>query len=157
MMRFYLYSARGDVNKADFYLNKTISSGYKLGEDDYLYTSCLCRGAGRRFEDEAKLRNIVVIGDSMIKAGKAFWVSGRALRVAAGYALIGDDNKALYFLKMLEKYGYVEDPVSLRTFPGFKDLDKEPEFKAIVRRIEDKRSSIRAHIKVMEMRGDINL
>ncbi len=55
--------------------------------------------------------------------------------------------------KICEKIGYRKYPCSLRTFPGFDNLRNDPEFKAIVKHLEDKRTADREKTKEMELRG----
>jgi hypothetical protein len=43
------------------------------------------------------------------------------------------------------------------TFPGFNNLRSDPEFKAIVKRIEEKRASLREKVWEMEQRLEIYL
>lgn len=157
IMRCYLFTNQKKFDKADIYLRKAISSGYKLVEDDYLYTSCLYKGTGMEYENLSNLKSIAERGESLIQAGKSFWLSETALRVAACYAILGDNEKALVYLKILEKMGCNDNPFPLRTFPGFDNLRNNPEFKAIVKRIEDERASIRAQVKGMELREEIKL
>ena len=71
--------------------------------------------------------------------------------------MIGDYKKAVGYLSELEKLGFFEYPVVLNTFPGFDNLRSDPEFKAILNRIEDKKASLRAQVKEMELRGEIDL
>ncbi len=71
--------------------------------------------------------------------------------------VLGDNNKAIGFIKLLEKYGCNDNPFPLMTFPGFNNLRSDPEFKAIVKRIEEKRASLREKVWEMEQRLEISL
>jgi TolB-like protein/AraC-like DNA-binding protein/Tfp pilus assembly protein PilF len=157
IMRFYLFTMQKKYDKADIYLNKAINSGYKLSRDDYFYKYCLDKGAGRKSEDLPILSSIVASEENLIKNGKSYWVSETALRVAAGYSILGDKKKAMFYMKMLNDVGFVDNYFPLRTFPGFDNLRNDPEFKAIIKRIEDNRISLRAQVKEMELREEINL
>ena len=157
MMKFYLYSTQRKFDKAEMFLNKAIKAGYKLEWDDYLYKSCLYKETGRRFEDRSIIKSIAAREENILKAGKSFWASETAIRAAAGYAVLGDNNKAIGFIKLLEKYGCNDNPFPLMTFPGFNNLRSDPEFKAIVKRIEEKRASLREKVREMEQRREINL
>jgi hypothetical protein len=61
------------------------------------------------------------------------------------------------YFKMAEKDGFADIAFPLRVFPGFDNLRNDPEFKAIVKRIEDEKASLRAQVKEMELRGEISL
>jgi tetratricopeptide (TPR) repeat protein len=157
MMRFYLYTTQRKFDKAEMCLSKAIKAGYKLEWDDYLYKSCLFKETGKRIEDLSIIRSIAAREESILLTGKSFWASETALRAAAGYAVLGDEKKAIGFIRMLEKYGCNDNPFPLMTFPGFNNLKNNPEFLAIVKRIEDNRAALREKVREMEQRREINL
>jgi tetratricopeptide (TPR) repeat protein len=156
-MRFYLYTTQRKFDKAEIFLNKAIKSGYKLEWDDYLYETCLFKETGRRSEDFSIVESIIAREESILREEKSFWASETALRAAAGYAVLGDKKKAIDFLRLLEKYGCNDNPFPLMKFPGFDKLKNDPEFKTIVKRIEETRASLREEVRLMEVRGEINL
>jgi len=78
------------------------------------------------------------------------------LKLAASYAMLGENEKALEYLSQLEKFGLFEYPITL-TFPGFDNLSNDPEFKAVVKRIEDQRAAVREKVREMEDSGELNL
>jgi hypothetical protein len=133
------------------FLNKAIHSGYKLEWDDYMYKSCLYKGTGRASEDLSKIKSIVAREEGVLQAGKSFWAYETALRAAAGNAILGDNKKAKVYLRLLEKYEYYDNPFPLKTFPGFDNLQSDPEFKVIVNRIEDNRDCLRARVSEMDL------
>ncbi len=74
------------------------------------------------------------------------------------YAMMNEKEKAL---KQLSKavdlgiiFGFYKLPVIVPFYENFRD---DPEFKAIIKRIEDQKASQRALVKEMELRGEINL
>lgn len=79
------------------------------------------------------------------------------LRFAAVYAIIDKDKEALTMLTDLQKSGIFEIYFTLRSFPGFDNLRNNPEFKAIVKRIDDEKAAIRAQVRDMEQRGELHL
>jgi hypothetical protein len=56
----------------------------------------------------------------------------------------------------IEKIGLFEYPITL-SFPGFDNLRTDPEFKAIVKRIEDKKAATRAKVREREEKGELLL
>ena len=60
--------------------------------------------------------------------------------------MLGENKKALEYLVQIEKLGLFEYPITL-SFPGFDNLRNDPEFKAIVKRIEDKRAANREKLR----------
>lgn len=157
IMRFYLYTTQKDYEKAELFLKKAIKSGYKLEWDDYMYKSCLYEGTSREKEDYTEIKNIVEREERVLKERKSFWTSETALRAAAGYSILGDKKKALVFIRLLEKCGCYDNPFPLNTFPGFDKIRSDPEFKAVLKSIEEHRDSLRAEVKMMELNGDLKL
>jgi TolB-like protein/AraC-like DNA-binding protein/tetratricopeptide (TPR) repeat protein len=157
MMRFYTFLEKQSFEEAESFLGKAVKSGYTCTDDDYIYTSCLYRNKGRESADLLKLKQIVAREDSLIKGGKGFWLSPKALRVAAGYAVLGNSKKALEFLNLLAKYGCIDNSFPLKTFPGFDNIRDNPEFYKIVTQIDNTRDSLRAQVMELQLQGGLTL
>ena len=71
--------------------------------------------------------------------------------------MLDEDFKALKCLSEVLRTGPCEGNISIKTFPGFDKLRSDPEFQVIFKRIEDKKASLRAQVKKMERRGEIDL
>jgi tetratricopeptide (TPR) repeat protein len=157
--RYCLCITQKEFVKAETFLNKAIHSGYIPNGDDRLFVSYLYKETGRETEAYDMLRNYIKELDFSDKGLTAADLGRKSLiLLGAAYATLGDNRKALYYLSELEKRVYVfNTPISLETFPGFDSLRNDPEFKAIVKRIENKKDSVRSEIKQLELRGEIAL
>jgi len=159
ILRSYAYVNLKEYSRAERLYKKAINSGYKQTEDDEINFACIYNETGRKKEALTVLKKSIESDESAL-ATKSYIESGskiRKYRLATAYAMIGNNKRALEYLSELEKSGLVEYPFSLTTFPGFDTLRSDPEFKALLKRIEDEKVSLRAQIKEMELRGEINL
>ncbi len=155
--RVYIYLK--DYVKAEEFYKKAINSWYKQTKDDEIYLGCILIETGRKKEAISLLKKTIESDEdtSVMVPNRGFYEKLIKYRLVAAYAMIGDYKKALGYLSELEKLGFFEYPVVLNTFPGFDNLRSDPEFKAILNRIEDKKASLRAQVKEMELRGVIDL
>ena len=155
--RVYVYLK--DYVKAEEFYKKAINSGYKQTKDDEIYLGCILIETGRKKEAISVLKKTIESDEdtSAMVPYRKFEEKPIKYRLVAAYAMIGDYKKALGYLSELEKFGFFEYPVVLNTFPGFDNLHNDPEFKAIVKRIEDGKASLREQVKQMELRGEIDL
>ena len=157
ILRMQLYIEKKEFHKADTLLNKAISSGYFPGFDDACYTAYLYKKTGRESEAKSILYQYINMHEGRIRNKRAFWMSTTILRLAASYAILGDRNKTIEYLSKLEDAGYVEHPLSIRTFPGFDDLRDDPDFIAILDRLEKKRDDLRVRIEKLREKGEFNI
>ena len=159
IMRSRIYVYLRDYAKAEEFYKKAMNSGYKQIENDGIYLGCIYIETGRKKEALSILKKSIESDEAALvrQSRKGLLGKIRIYNLAAAYALIGDNKKALEYLSELEKLGLFEYPVVLNSFPGFDDLRNDPEFKTIVKRIEDGKASLRAQVKEMELRGEIDL
>jgi tetratricopeptide (TPR) repeat protein len=164
VMRFYYYTFQRDFKNAELYYNKSLNSG-KSYFDEYeiyldVYFNYLLKETGRKNEAVKRINNSIKRYEADMMNFNRQW-SGMNSRIdklllAASYAMLGENEKALDYLSQLEKFGLYEYPITL-AFPGFDDLRNNPEFKAIVKRIEDQRAAVREKVGEMEDSGKLNL
>jgi tetratricopeptide (TPR) repeat protein len=156
--RFIIYASKKDFQEAEKYYNKnTIPQNFRNGVPD-IYIAYLYKETDRKKEAFSILNDLIKVNEGWLKNTiggiDMMWYK---LDLAAAYALLDENEKALQYLRELEKLGTIEGAFNLKTFPGFDNLRNDPEFKAIVKSIEDKRAAIREKVKEMEQRGEINL
>ena len=163
LMRFYYYTSKRDFKKAEIYLDKAKAfddSYWKRELENDVYVNYLLKETGRENEALKGLKNSIKYYEAdMLKKGSLSMPIIRAidrLKLAASYAMLGENKKALKYLSLLEKFGLFEYPITL-SFPGFDNLRSDPEFKAIVKRIEDQRAATRAKVREMEQNGELHL
>lgn len=159
IMRSRIYVYLRDYAKAEELYRKAVNSGYKETEDDGNYLGCILIKTGRKKEAKSLLKKSIESSEYALMRQSHTELFGkiRIYKLAAAYAMIGDNKMALEYLSEIEKLGFFEYPLVLDTFPGFDNLRNDPEFKAIVKRIEDGKASLRAQIKEMKLRGEIRL
>jgi TolB-like protein/Tfp pilus assembly protein PilF len=158
IMKFWIYTMQKEFEKAEKSYNKAVNAGYKRNEDDDLYIAYLYNEIGRKKEALSILNNSIKLDENSLKGNLSRWspyISN--LRLAAAHAILDENKKALKYLSELEKSGHPQQFYTINTFPGFDKLRNDPEFKAIVKRIEDQRAAVRQMVREMEQRGDLHL
>jgi TolB-like protein len=75
------------------------------------------------------------------------------------YALLDDKKKAISYLSEIIEQEYVVGGIQdeLKNSPLYENLWGDPEFEALVKRMQEDKAAIRAQIREMEKRGEINL
>jgi TolB-like protein/Tfp pilus assembly protein PilF len=158
IMKFYIYTTQKEFGNAEKYYKKAINAGYKRSDDDDIYIAYLYKETGRKHEALSILNNSIIWNENSLKSnGELLGFKFKKLRLSAAYAILDENEKALRYLSEGEKTGLFEFAFTIRTFPGFDKLRGDPEFKSIIKRIEDKKEAIRAQVKEMEKRGEIEL
>jgi hypothetical protein len=121
-----------------------------------IYFNYLLEATGKKNEAVKGLKNSIKYYEAEILKGYGINLTINRLKLAASYAMLGENEKALEYLSQLEKFGLFEYPITL-AFPGFDNLRNDPRFKAIVKRIEDQRAAVREKVRQMEQSGELNL
>jgi len=162
-MRFYYYTLQRDFRKSWEYSNKALNvtpSEFIEADGNYdIYYNYLLKETGKGNEATKGLKKSIEHYKADILQGHLtdFWREKKdRLKIAASYSMLGEKEKALQYLSQLEKFGLFEYPITLK-FPGFDNLRNDPEFKAIVKRIEDQRAAVRKKVKEMERTGELHL
>ncbi len=158
--RFAIHTMQKEFDRAEEYFNKAVSAGYTQDAFIDIYLAYLYDETGR--SEEASLilnKSIEQIEDDYLGYPFLHYYSRAQLFLAAGWAILGDNKKALDYLSEIEAEtsGLYEAPIKINTFPGFDNLRNEPEFKAILKRIEHEKDSLRAIVMEMEKRGELTL
>ena len=155
IMRFNIYTELKDSKKAEKCYNQAVNSGYRRTVDDDLFIGYLYNETGRKKEASSILYNYIKRIEKLFN-NRMDWQSVNGLRLSAAYAIIGDNQKALDYIK------YYQPNVEMllvffnpKTFPGFDSLRNDPEFTGILKRLEDEKTANRNIIKEMEEQGEI--
>jgi len=160
LMRFRIYAAEKEFEKAEKYYNEAVAAGNVQSDDDDIFLSYLYMETGRRKEALTILNRIIVQNESMLRVDDFLSrYSTMHLRLAAAYAMLDEKMKAIKYLSGIEaeRSGLFEWPYRIRTFPAFDKFRDDPEFNAIVKRIEDEQAAIRSQLMELERKGEINL
>jgi tetratricopeptide (TPR) repeat protein len=158
MVRFRIYTTQKEFEKAEKYYNLSLANGHTPNQVDRLYLAYLYTETERKKEALTVLNNVIKVYEKLLNSNRESWeISTFNLRLAAAYALLNENSKALKCLSEVESKGPDEKFFSIKSFPGFDKLRSNPEFQAILKRIEDKKVSLRAQVKEMELHGEIDL
>jgi len=154
VMRVHLFTVLRLYDSASVYLNR-IDIRYFDNAD--LYYNYFLIETGKRNEAYPNIKFLATLQERLSSTGKIPWFSQNYEIVAACYALLGEREKCLKTLSELEKIGCSNAPYGYNIFPGFDYLRSDPEFTAIINRLEANKTAIRKQISRMIKKGDINL
>jgi len=154
IMKVHTFTVLKEFDSAGVYLAKFYKPGDIMRD---LYINYLLIETGRRDESMVSLQNRISYQQQEAGRGRLPWPSQHFEILAAAYALTGEKQKCLESLRELEKRGCSDVPAGYFIFPGFDYLRNDPEFKAIIKRIEENKAAIREEIRKMERRGEIKL
>jgi len=80
------------------------------------------------------------------------------LNLARIFAFRGEKKEALVYLKKYAEKGFIYGQHDfIMIDPFFESLRDDPEFKAIVRQAQEEKATLRAQVREMEARGELNL
>jgi TolB-like protein len=155
IIRRNIYVTLREFEKAEKFYNKDLTGAMRDGD---IYLALLYKETGRKSKAVSVLNNSIKRNEDLLKGnGLSYTFAIPTLCLAATYAMLDDKNKALYYLSELEKTGLFEMPCTIKSFSGFDNLGDDPEFKTIVKRIEDQRSTTREKVREMELSGELHL
>jgi TolB-like protein/Tfp pilus assembly protein PilF len=158
ILKFQIYTTQNEFSKAEKYYVKAVDAGYKRSDDDDIYIGYLYKETGRINEALQILNNSIKRDENFLRSELKPWnIQTLRLRLAAAYAILGENTKALSYLSEVSKLRYNEWPFTVRSFPGFNKLRDNTEFKSVLKRIEDQKDSLRAQVMEMEKRGELHL
>ncbi len=158
IMKFYIYTAQNELEKAEMYYNNAINSGYNRTEDDIIYLAYLYKETGREEEAFSLLNNSIQMNYNLLggKIRSWDWIEIKS-RLAAAHSVKGENEKALKYLSEVGNACVFGTPFYINYFPGFYKLQGYPEFRALVNRNKNEQDSLRAQVKKMELREEIHL
>jgi TolB-like protein len=158
MMKFYIKTIQKDFKIAEEYYNKAKKDGYKIVEDDNPYIAYFYKETDRDKEAISILKNSITRDeDKLLRSSNWFEDQRIKARLAASYALLGENKKALHYFSESGDLEISESLFSINKFPGFDNLRSDTQFKAIVKRIEDQRAATRVKVREMEESGELHL
>ncbi len=133
-------------------MNLRLEQGSKFGRLDTLYIVYLYKKLGNEEEASEILNRSSV--DKLTK--NRDWQTLVLLSVV--HALKEEREEALQYLSDAAKLGFKGGWHDLiETYPFFENLRDDPEFKAIVKRAQDEKAALRAQVREMEERGELDL
>jgi TolB-like protein len=158
VMKFHFYTVLKEYEKAETYCNKAIRTGYTLTEDDNIYLACLYKETGRIKEASTIVKNLIRRDEDLLRSTPhRYVIRTLKLQLAAAYAIMDDKRNTLKYLPEGGNKELTKALLSPKTFPAFDNLRNDSEFKAILKRIEDDKASLREQVQEMEQRGETEL
>jgi TolB-like protein/Tfp pilus assembly protein PilF len=163
--KFHIHLALKEFDLAEQYINQLSEAGYtfNLGDQfwvhqylgDSVMLSYMFKELGRDHEASIILRNSKKYLESQLAGEKIWWT---CLFLSFIHAIQDEKGETLRYLSeaidlglMLGWHDFIE------VHPIFENLWDDPEFKAIVKRAQDEKADIRAQVKEMEERGELDL
>lgn len=147
-------------NQAEKHYNKAIEAGYRPQAFDYISIAHIYKETGRKNEDLALLKRSIQRDDNALvgAASERMWLSLKYIYLAAANAILDDNEEAIRYLSESEKLGFYSGWLELILIhPAFENLKAIPEFKALVKRAQDVKATIREQIREMEKNGKLAL
>ena len=120
---------------------------------DLVALACVYKGL-EQFEKEDSVLNKVL--SEIQNQPDELYNQFSYLMLACVYALQQDKTKAIENLLDYEEFGFSVWSNEIKIFPAFEQLWDEPEFVAIVNRMEQEKAKLRSKIRILEDKGDID-
>jgi TolB-like protein/Tfp pilus assembly protein PilF len=153
IQRFYTYMYLKDFETAYVYYKDAIYAGrdstYNL---DLLTISYVLREIGRKEESDRILNKL---HDETINQSINYESAFSNFILASIYAMWNDKEKAIEHLERYENWGYSVWFNEIKIYPLFENLWEEPEFIALIERIDEEKAKMRSRIRQMEQSGEI--
>jgi len=150
-----------DFEKAEQYFYTYQNEGSKAR--GYYNTNRMNPQIGYIYYQQGKSEDAELFFDEQIQKTKSRIDAGKQYRsnyklLAQIYAFQGDRNEALKYLYEYAELGFDNgDHDFILLDPFFESLRDDPEFKAIVKKAQEEKAAIRAQVKEMEERGELDL
>jgi class 3 adenylate cyclase/TolB-like protein/Tfp pilus assembly protein PilF len=153
IQRFYTHMYLKNFETANEYYKDAINAGrdstYNL---DLLTISYVLRELGRKEESDRILNTLHV---ETINQSKNYESAFSNFILASIYAMRNDKEKAIEHLVRYENWGYSVWFNEIKIYPLFENLWEEPEFIALIERIDEEKAKMRSRIRQMEQSGEI--
>ena len=120
---------------------------------DLVALACVYKGL-EQFEKEDSILNKVL--SEIQSQPNELYNQYSYLMLACVYALQQDKTKAIESLHKYEEFGFSVWSNEIKIFPPFEQLLDEPQFIAIVSRMENEKANLRSKIRLMEDKGEID-
>lgn len=153
---FHAYSFLKDFKTALIYLEKSEAERKKAGDiriTDVHRVGYVLWNTGKKDEARKYFNEQIKTLEEARELGRS--TTGN-YDLAATYAFLGDDRKAIYYLREYEKEGFNWGTEYYIMYdPLFDNLRNNKEFKEIVERSQAQKTEIRNQIKELEMKGEL--
>ncbi|MFC2123321.1 adenylate/guanylate cyclase domain-containing protein [Bacteroidota bacterium] len=153
--RFYFHSLDKDFNQAEQFYERFINAGGTPIWVDSIWLAYVYKEQNRDQEASAILREVRNSIESQISQNRYFT---RIAWLSVIYAMLDQKEESLKYLSEAADFNrWLSWFEYITKYPVYEKLWDDPEFKAIVKRSKDKLSAIRAQVREMEERGELDL
>lgn len=162
-LRLRVHTYLSEYGQAEMAYNQFVEAGGSPDIEDSVYISLVYKKLGKEREAISILENIrsslePKLTDDSPLSMSLYYLRGLYYNIASVNSMLGNKEKALQYLSKAVAIGLnMGTHDFLEIDPTFENLRNDPEFKSIVKRAQDEKAAIRAQIKVMEERGEIDL
>jgi len=160
-IQFYVYYSQEKYNEVEQFFIHWAESPLKRGHrgpllfSDSLYFANVLLQLGKKQEAYFIINKCKALSEKHISEEPNR--SDLNLDLATIHAFRDEKEESLIYLSKAVDLGLDWRLYYTPFDPSFKNLWNDPEFKAIIKRDQDKKAAVRAEIKKMEERGEINL
>jgi len=144
-----------EFEKAERYYDQLIDSGGHINQFDSSTLAYMYRGLGQNEKAMNILNKVCNSFENILKSYSGDMRMYAIYNLPHIYACMDEKEKTLNALReRREKAGFIE---VTENNPLFENLWDNPEFKEIIKTVKEEKAEIRAQIKELEERGEINL
>jgi class 3 adenylate cyclase/TolB-like protein/tetratricopeptide (TPR) repeat protein len=154
IQKFYTHLYLENYEEALSFYDLSLEEG--LHHSNHLHMisrAYVLRKLGRLTESNELLEQVQ---SELESSSKYYETANSKIRLAMISAMQNDKDNAIKYLKEFEAYGYSVWFNEIKIFPVFENLWDEPEFIALVERIDKEKANLRAAIRQMEQNGEIS-
>jgi hypothetical protein len=155
-MKFYIYFGQKNYALAEDYA-QFVNVGDPPYFGDSAFLAYVYNQQGKNKLAESVLNNIK--NSLQNQLAEEFYIQVlKNWRLAYLYAILNENQKALKYLSQaVDDFAPGAFDYYVASNPIFAQLHNDPEFQAIVKRVKDEKAAIRAQVREMEERGEIDL
>jgi tetratricopeptide (TPR) repeat protein len=154
IQKFYTHLYLRNYEEALKHYNLYLEEGLHGSNHLHMITLAhVLRELGRLTESNELLEQVQSEVES---SSKDYETANSKIHLAMISAMKNDKDNAIKYLKEFESFGYSIWFNEIKIFPVFESLWDEPEFIALVDRIDKEKANIRAAIRQMELKGEIS-
>jgi TolB-like protein/Tfp pilus assembly protein PilF len=154
--RFYLYTARKELDQAEKYCDQFLQVGGNPGVDDSVVLAYMYKEQNKEKEANEilnKVRNSIESKRFQDRQYNFYWTAWQS----ATYAVLDEKEESLkYMSEVFEIYKWYSWADFITYHPIFKNLRDDPGFKAIIKRNREKLEKLQAQINEMREKGEIS-
>ncbi|MCK5345440.1 MAG: hypothetical protein KAR20_18655, partial [Candidatus Heimdallarchaeota archaeon] len=152
-MKFRIYISMKVFDQAEKYYNQFLSTAGTPNVRDSIWLAYLRKETGEKQLSRTILKNCRNSMEKRLVNTENWWIY---LNLSSIHAILDENERALEYLAKAVDLGLQGGWHDfLEIDPMYENLWDDPEFKAIVKRAQEKKAAIRAQLREMEERGEI--